>query len=241
MRAIVLGSGLNGFSDYFEIFKSIPYETVLDVPFEILEGHERKFIFCRHESEEFVVISGKFHYYEAHDFNDLIAPLQYAISEFGVNDILVTSASGGLSKEVEIGEWTYINHIICIPEVDMNVRDAIKSVESAAEIENRKSFFSSFQKGTYAYHQGPSLGSLAEYKMLNLLGADLVGMSMFPEFCYLRSINIKAHFLSIPVCNYYPFKNLEEPSFDEVLKISSGSVPILADIFKNYISNLKQN
>ena len=239
MRAIVLGSGLNHFSDYFEIIKSISFESVLDVTFETLEGHERKFIWCRHETEVFVIISGKFHYYEGHAFKDLIAPLKYAINELGVNEIMVTSASGGLSNRIEVGEWTYINQIICLPEIDMNVRGAMNIKDTSVEKENGDTFFDSLQNGVYTYHQGPSLGSLAEYKMLNLLGADLVGMSMLPEFCYLKSTDIQAHFLSIPVCNYFPFENVEEPSFEDVLKISSIAVPVLAEIFISYITNRK--
>ena len=133
MRAIVLGSGLNHFSDHFEIIKSLSFESVLKVRFESLDGHDRKFIWCRHEAEVFVIISGKFHYYEGLSFLDLIAPLKYAISELGVEEIIVTSASGGLSNRVGIGEWTYIKHIICIPEVDMNVRRYIKTRNNATE------------------------------------------------------------------------------------------------------------
>jgi len=234
MLAIVLGSGLHCFSDYFEIVARIAFESVLSLPFENLEGHEREFILCRYRTENFVIISGKFHYYEGHSFEELIAPLKYAITEFGVDEIIVTSASGGLSKRIKIGKWTYLDQIVCIPEIDMNVKGSAN--DYVTEGRNGDTFFDAFPSRVYAYHQGPSLGSLAEYKMLNLLGADLVGMSMLPEYCYLKSMGIQAHFLSIPVCNYYPFEAAKEPSFEEVLRISSIAVPTLADIFKRFIN-----
>jgi purine-nucleoside phosphorylase len=121
----------------------------------------------------------------------------------------------------------------------MNVREYLKAKPILDKGEIKSLPFDTFQNGVYAYHQGPSLGSLAEYKMLNLLGADLVGMSMLPEYCYLKSVGIQAHFLSIPVCNYYPFEEAAEPSYEEVLKISSASVPVLVEFIKSYLTHPK--
>jgi purine-nucleoside phosphorylase len=207
---------------------------ILDIPFEELDGHARQFIWCKFENEDFVVISGKFHFYEGHSFQNIISPLKFAVDILGVDDIIVTSASGGLSNRIKTGEWTYLKQVICVPEVKMDMAGHADRVIRKGE---KTLSFDDIQDAVYAYHQGPSLGSVAEYKMLNGLDADLVGMSMFPEYCYLKSIDIRSHFLSLPVCNYFPFKNVEEPSFEEVLEISSASVPVLADLYKIYLRN----
>lgn len=237
MRAIVLGSGLKDFIKYFEILKIVSFDSVLNVSFDHLDGHERKYIWCQFESEVFVVISGKFHHYEGYSYVELISPLKYAVEELGVEQIIVTSASGGLSSKVTVGEWAYLNRLICIPEVKLNFEGNTRLNKKACE--GKAGFFSSFAPCTYAYHQGPSLGSLAEYRMLNKLGADLVGMSMLPEYCYLSTLDIGSYFLSVPVCTYYPLVELIEPSFEEVLAVSALAIPTLADIFKSFLIHKK--
>ena len=228
MRAIVLGSGLGDFTNYFENIKSESFGSLLNFQFEILDGHNRAYVWCRYEGEEFLIISGKFHFYEGHSYAEIISPIKYAIEEFGVDEVVVTSASGGLSAKSKTGDWTHINGIVSFPETNLDVK---LNFRKSNKIKKHRAF-QSLSNVTYAYHQGPSLGSEAEYKMLHFLGADLVGMSMYPEYCYLKSLDVKSYFLSIPVCNYYPFDNTAEPSFEEVLEYSSASVPVLVDIFK---------
>jgi len=228
MRAILLGSGLGDFVSYFENIKKVRFDSALNLEFEILDGHARSYVWCELDGEEFLIISGKFHFYEGHSYTNIIAPIKHAVEEFGVDEIVVTSASGGLSELSKPGEWTYIDRIVSIPETNLDVKYNFKKIKK-----NQKHFaFKSLPNVTYAYHQGPSLGSESEYKMLHFLGADLVGMSMYPEYCYLKSLDIESHFLSIPVCNYYPFVNIVEPSFEEVLEHSLVAVPLLVGFFK---------
>ncbi len=164
MHAIVLGSGLNDFSNNFEQTKEVSFKSVLDVPFEELDGHDRKFIWCRYESIDFVVISGKFHFYEGHDFNALISPFKYVVEELGVDKILVTSASGGLSENIEVGELAYLEKVISVPEVDLG--DGFEMEEGVLEEDElRNKELRKLSRATYAYHQGPSLGSVSEYKI----------------------------------------------------------------------------
>lgn len=236
MLAIVLGSGLNAFSECWEILKSKPFEHLFDISFEGLEGHERKYIWCRFGEEKFLIISGKLHFYEGHTFKELITPVKYAVENLGVSEIIVTSASGGLGADIKNGEWTYINRIFSIPEVNIDIKLRLPRDEKRVIMSDDVSSFSTLPKVTYAYHQGPSLGTNAEYAMLDYLDADLVGMSMYPEYCYLKSTHIISHFISIPVCNYYPFDLKYEPSFDEVLRYSNASIPMLVEIFKSFLA-----
>jgi purine-nucleoside phosphorylase len=235
MRAIVLGSGLNGFSEYFEVLDSVSYRSVLDISFEELEGHDRKFVWCKFEEEIFLIISGKLHFYEGHDYVKMIAPIRYAITEFGVEEIVVTSASGGLGKEIKNGDWTLVNDVVSIPKVNINEDSSYACDFSVRKTTFQKANFEKLPNVIYAYHQGPSLGTNAEYKMLHSMGADLVGMSMYAEFRFLKALDITSYFISLPVCNYYPFDRFEEPPFEEVLDISSAALPRLVDIFKNYL------
>ncbi len=240
MRAIVLGSGLNKFSEHFQITKSLPFEGVLDVSYKYLDGHERKFIWCKFEGKTFLIISGKLHFYEGHHFEELVAPLRYAIEKIGVTELMITSASGGLGEKVENGRWTYLDQVVSIPAVNLGLKENFIGGSAVSKTRTDYECFQILPNVKYGYHQGPSLGTNAEYKMLDHLGIDLVGMSMYPEYCYLKSVGIESHFLSLPVCNYYPFESTVEPSFEEVLEYSSMAIPKLVDIFKQYLASNKK-
>ena len=239
MIAIVLGSGLGKFSEYFDQIKSEPFEDFFDVDFETMEGHERSFIWCTYKDVKFLIISGKLHYYEGFSLRESTLPLQYAINKLGVDKFIITSASGGLSEKIKIGEWTSVYQIGAVPQLFNNKRKQYDLAEFNHCLKITGRLFSNLSPVRYAFQQGPSTGSAAEYKMLSKLGADLVGMSMLPESSYLKSLNVDVHFLSVPVCNYYPFIDLSEPSFEEVLKVSFEAVPKLVNIFKLFLQSKK--
>ena len=235
MIAIVLGSGLGTFSEHFEILKREPYADHFNFEYETLDGHQRSFIWCREKNTDFLVLSGKLHFYEEHDFDQITYALKLAIEKFGVDEFVVTSASGGLGQGIVNGQWTTLKNIVSIPQVSIEGQIPKMALSNYSRQEASDTRFAHLPSAVYGYHQGPSLGTNAEYRLLDSLGVDLVGMSMYPEYRYLRASGIRAHFLSLPVCNYYPFDSLEEPSFEEVLKNSSSAVDDLVQIFKQYL------
>lgn len=235
MIAIVLGSGLSDFSKHFENIKREKYARFLDFEFETLDGHERTYIWCRDEDVEFLVLSGKLHFYEGLDYREITAPLRWAIDHFEIDEVLVTSASGGLGQHIVNGRWTFLREVVSIPQVVLDQQITEEYDEAQVNRTKRTSAFDTLPIAVYGYHQGPSLGTNAEYRMLDGLGVDLVGMSMYPEYRFLTSAGVPCHFLSLPVCNYFPFESLEEPTFEEVLENSASAVDDLVRIFKQYL------
>ena len=61
----------------------------------------------------------------------------------------------------------------------------------------------------YAYCLGPSYETRAEYRMLKILGADVVGMSTVPEVVVARSFGMKVVAASV-VTNLADSLNLSE-------------------------------
>lgn len=235
MHAILLGSGLQSFLHFFKIKDSLPYEKVLSFPFDDLEGHDRCIYLASYQEQDLLILSGKFHLYEGLSKKQIIAPLEFAIDNYPIDSFIITAASGGLSKEATIGEWQYVKSIISIPMVE-----GFTPLNSLFDSQ-KNTAFNSLPAATYAYHQGPSLGTPAEYKMLHHLEADLVGMSLLPEQNFLFDKNIKTHYLSLPVCNYFPFENIKEPTHQSVIEVADKGVLKLVSIFQHYLNNYKKS
>ena len=118
-----------------------------------LEGHERCIHIANYQDQEFLILSGKFHLYEGLSKEQIIAPLQYVIENFPIDSFIITAASGGLSKAAIVGAWQYVKSIISIPMLDNFT--PINSLPSR----QKNTALNLLPTATYAYHQGPSLGT----------------------------------------------------------------------------------
>lgn len=227
MLAIVLGSGMSRLLEFVDIENTIPYNDFLPFSTLKLEGHEHILYEAKINNISAIILSGKLHLYEGYTYTESVAPLKYVSDNYKITQWLITSASGGLNSKSKIGDWQKISDIITI--------DYLKS---SIHLNNNKNTEQSYGL-TYAYQKGPSLGTIAEYKNLALLGADLVGMSMLPESIFLKNSNQKKTLYSLPVCNYHPidYRSLE-PSHTEVMEIADQSIKKLHSIISNTIKNL---
>jgi purine-nucleoside phosphorylase len=75
--------------------------------------------------------------------------------------------------------------------------------------------------GIYLGLQGPSFETLAEYKMVKILGADCVGMSTVPEVIVARHMDLET--FGISVTDIGDEDNIDTISHDEVLELKRRS------------------
>ncbi len=223
MKAVILGSGFGKLKDQFIVKQCIDYSEFTNEIIHTLDGHEKKLYLVSYKQKDFIIFSGKLHIYEGYCQEDIDAFYKNVFRQFPADAILITSASGALNASCKIGTWYSLTSI-----VNMISHGKEEILESA-----KASFSKSVQMGliekVYAYQEGPSTGTKAEYQALGLLNADIVGMSMLPEFKSLSSLHIPCDFISLPVCNYFPFETAQEPAFTEILKVSEMSI---AELFK---------
>lgn len=230
MKAIVLGSGLSEFVSHFDIQSYELFQDFLEIEIYPLEGHERKLYLAKFKDQEFVILSGRLHYYEGYSIEEISKPLQYAIDKYKVSEFWVSSVSGAFRKEVMVGSWYKVKRLLSFPFYNQMLGsfgdDCSTTNDSLMNLEEL----------SYAFQQGPSLGTLSEYKMLNKMGADLVGMSMWPEYLFCNSNDFNFSLLSFTVCNYFPLENIQEPSHKEVVALANEGAQKLANLFKDYLN-----
>ena len=92
-------------------------------------------------------------------------------------------------------------------------------------------------KGVYVSVVGPQLETRAEYKMLNLLGADAVGMSTVPEIIVANHLQLKVAAVSVLTDECDP-EHLKPVDISEIIAMAAKAEPDMITLFKELIKTL---
>lgn len=192
--AIVLGSGLGVLKEDFDDLITIKYEDIPYFPVSTVTGHAGELLIGKIYGIPVIAMNGRFHYYEGYDLQEVTFPIR-VFHLLGINNLLLTNASGGINLNFQVGDFMVINDQLSFfadstlrgknfdefgvrfPDISQ-IYDKEYS-EKLFEIINKHT--SRAQEGIYAYMKGPSFETPAEIRALRTLGADAVGMSTVPE------------------------------------------------------------
>lgn len=233
--AVVLGSGLGDFAEGLENKKICEYANIPHFHQTTVIGHKGRLIVGESSGKKIVAMQGRFHPYEGHNFQDVVFPIRL-LGLWGVKNIILSNASGGINKEYKPGDLVIIkDHINLMgqnPLVGENFNDLgtrfpdmshaynpklNEKVELAAKALNQK-----ITKGIYCAVLGPSYETPAEINMMRVMGADLVGMSTVPEVIAANHQGMKVAAISC-VTNHAAGVADEVLSHDDV-KLVANSV-----------------
>jgi purine-nucleoside phosphorylase len=206
--AIVLGSGFQQAIAEMEVETEISYSKLDGIPPVGVSGHAGKMVFGRLGGAETLVLSGRAHYYEGHGMEQVTFAVR-VLAEFGIRDLLLTNAAGGVNRKFRAGNFMlltdHINMMGMNPlrgpalanlprfvdmtcAYDQGLRGLLKK---AAKQNNLK-----LQEGVYLAVSGPCYETPAEIRAFAKLGADAVGMSTVPEAIVARQCGINVAGLS---------------------------------------------
>lgn len=196
--AIILGSGLGGFTDELTSVEEIPYEDIPNFPKSTVSGHKGSLLFGKIGNKTVLCFSGRFHFYEGYEANKTVLPIQLANS-FKTKKLIVTNAAGGINHTFRPSDIMAIRSVmsplgngkaIGLPRFYADNWNQYEQLIDLAEQLNL-----SIKSGNYLYVTGPNYETAAEIQAFRKIGADAVGMSTFAEL-------MEAERLKIP---YYAF------------------------------------
>ncbi len=193
--AVILGSGLS------EIIKSysgreILFSEIEGFPSVSIKGHPG----ILKLTEKTVLVAGRIHFYEGHSMEDVILPVAL-LNRMNVKNLIFTNAAGGVNTSFVPGDLAVItdhinfggeNPLIGKNEGFTGPRFPDMSAVYDKEI-NEKAFSidPDLKKGVYANFKGPSYETPAEIRMLQVIGADMVGMSTVNEAIAAKYFGMK--------------------------------------------------
>ena len=109
--AIVLGSGFHHVLTELRVEKKISYAKIPGFPVPSVSGHAGELYFGQLGGTPVLVLSGRAHFYEGHPMERVTFAVR-ALAAFGIRDLLLTNAAGGINKKFRAGDFMVLtDHI----------------------------------------------------------------------------------------------------------------------------------
>lgn len=192
--ALVLGSALGGLSEQITEQVIIDYKEIPGFLESTVKSHAGKLICGKLSGKRVVCMSGRFHYYEGYDFEDLVVPVRL-MKQLGVDALILTNAAGGIDIAYKPGDiMLIVDHIKLFGASPMRGRNVeefgsrffdvtdmySKSLRTVAR-DAAAHIGLDLKEGVYFYASGPQFETPAEIRAMRMLGGDAVGMSTVTE------------------------------------------------------------
>ncbi len=247
---MILGSGLSGIAEQIENRLEIPYSEIPNFLVSTAPGHAGKLVFGELEGRKVVCMSGRFHYYEGYDFEQLTIPVR-VLKLLGINKLIVTNAAGAINTTYKVGDVMLIKDHIYLgghsplrgPNVEefglrfFDITHVYEPEFRRIALECAKDSPLRVHEGVYFYFQGPQFESPAEIRAARILGGDAAGMSTVTEV--LTAAHCGLPVLGISLMTNMAAGILDKPlSGEEVNETGRRTAPLFEAYFKSIIRNL---
>jgi purine-nucleoside phosphorylase len=201
--AIVLGSGLGGLASRIEDANAVAFGDIPGFSAATVAGHAGRLIIGRLAGRSVVALAGRFHMYEGHDAAHAGFPMR-VLHALGARTLFVSNAAGGINPAFAPGDLMiitdHLNLMFRNPLVGRLVAGDVRFPDmsepydrwlSAQLRDEAASLGFTIREGVYCGLLGPAYETPAEVRMLQVLGADAVGMSTVPEVVVARAIGMR--------------------------------------------------
>lgn len=243
--AIVLGSGFHHALTELRVAKRISYAKIPGFPQPTVNGHAGELYFGHLGQTPVLVLSGRAHYYEGHEMERVTFAVR-ALAEFGITDLLLTNAAGGINKKFHAGDFMALTDHINFMGANPLRGPAIKGLPRFVDLteaydkELRELLLKAgencnlkLRRGVYLAVSGPSYETPAEIRAFATLGADAVGMSTVPEAIAARQCGLNVAAVSC-VTNLAAGISKGNLSHAEVLETAERVKKSGAALIKNF-------
>jgi len=175
----------------------------------------------------------------------------WALKELGVTRIIAPSAVGSLREDYKPGEFVIADQIIdrtkdradtyyeegkvchislADPFCD-ELREIFINEASKLNLEHHKT-------GTYVCIQGPRFSTKAESNMFRQWGADIIGMTVYPECVLARELELC--YVTVTTITDYDVWAEKPVTAEEVIETMRRNIDNLRNLISNAINNIPQ-
>ena len=248
--AIILGTGLGALVGRIESAVAIDYVDIPNFPLSTVESHAGRLLCGTLGGKNVVAMQGRFHRYEGYTLQQSSFPVR-VLRALGARTLIVSNVSGGMVPTWSAGDLMLISdHINLLgdnplvgpnderlgprfPDMsepyDRELRALARDVARAEGI--------ALREGVYLALSGPSLETRAEYRMLRMLGADVVGMSTVPEVIVAVHTGMRVLGLSIITDMCIP-ETLEPVDVARIIATAGKTEPKLTALVSGVVRRL---
>ena len=247
---IVLGTGLGKLINEISIEKEISYAEIPNFPVATVEFHSGKLIYGELSGKKVIVMAGRFHLYEGYNAWEVTYGIR-TMHGLGIENLLISNAAGAINLNYKKGD-------LMLLEDHLNLQGSSPLAFQGAN--NFGNIFADMlapyskelnakiiaiaaeqnillHQGIYASVLGPQLETRAEYRMLQILETDAVGMSTVPEVIVAKQLNLSCAAISVLTDECDP-KNLHPVDISEIIAIAGKAEPKMILLFKELIKKI---
>lgn len=244
--ALVLGSGLGSVAERVEGARTVP-QAELGLPVPTVAGHAGVVIVGRLGGRRVALLAGRVHLYEGHSPAVVVRSVR-ALHAWGVRTLLLTNAAGSLDPELPPGALVrLVDHLNLtgtssllgrpwgqpFPDASCTwserVGDALDTAAQARGVE--------LTRGVYAGVLGPQYETRAEVRMLQRLGAHVVGMSTVHEALAATAVGLEVGGIAT-VTNLCAGVGDAPTDHAQVTAVAAAAAARLADVFEDVMPRL---
>jgi purine-nucleoside phosphorylase len=237
--AVVLGTGLGGLAAEMAVEAAIPYDEIPGFPLSTVESHAGRLLLGRLGQRPVVAMQGRFHRYEGYDLSAVTFPVR-VMRALGARLLFVSNACGGMNPLWSPGDLVLLSdHINLLgdnpliganderlgprfPDMSAPYDPELRALARATALE----LGITLREGVYVAVPGPNLETRAEYRMLRMMGADVVGMSTVPEVIVAAHSGMRTLGISIITDQCLP-DALEPADIGRIIATAGRAEPFL--------------
>ncbi len=246
---LILGTGLGDLADEIVPDQVIPYADIPHFAVSTVASHAGKLILGHLAGMPVVCMAGRFHYYEGYSMQQITFPVR-VMKFLGVERLMISNASGGLNPEYQAGDLVFVkDHINWQPDNPlrgMNDERLGPRFPDMLHVYDRRLNARALalaaqwgiraHEGVYLALSGPNLETPAECHFMQLIGADVVGMSTVPEVIVAKHSSLPVWVVSVVANQGHTPLSTQETSLEDVVAAVCEAAPRLRRIVTQVLS-----
>ncbi|HWV98260.1 MAG TPA: purine-nucleoside phosphorylase [Candidatus Acidoferrum sp.] len=243
--ALILGTGFHHVASALDVETRVAYGKLPGFPPVGVSGHAGELILGRLGGTPVIVLSGRAHFYEGHPLSLVTFPVR-ALAAYGIRDLLVTNAAGGINTRFRPGDF-----MVLTDHINLMGANPLRGPVQAGRprfVDLTRAYDAGLglllhragrlcrmklRSGVYLAVAGPSYETPAEIRTFGRLGADAVGMSTVPEVIVARQCGLKVAALSC-ITNLAAGRGRQALSHGEVLETAERVKRQAARLLENF-------
>ena len=246
---IVLGTGLGNLVTKIDVEIELSYTDIPNFPESTVEFHSGKLIYGKLGGKQIIAMQGRFHFYEGYSMDEIVFPIR-VMKLLGVKNLLISNAAGAINTSFKKGNLMMITDHINLqsnaligsnlnelgprfPDMSEPYSKSLSEIAKSVSKENDILL----REGTYVSVQGPMLETAAEYRYLDIIGADAVGMSTTPEVIAANHMGLPVLAISVLTdeCDY---NNLQPINIEEIIAVAGKAEKVLTKLFEGVVEKI---
>ncbi len=247
---VVLGSGWTPAVERFgDVVAELSMPELPGFPAVGVAGHKGVLRSIRAEGGRMILaLMGRVHAYEGHDLSVVVHGVRSAVRA-GCGTVVLTNAAGGLRDGMQVGQPVLIaDHLNLTGRSPLTGPNAPEELGYPRFVDMTEAYSGrlrdlarqvdpSLEEGIYAGMPGPQYETPAEIRMLQTLGAHLVGMSTVHEAIAARHAGAEVLGLSL-VTNLAAGLGGAALDHQEVLDAGQAAAEAMGDLLAQVVARL---